>query len=443
MIRSGDARYRLALLRGLLGCLLLVGAGRPAPADRIYLDGGGVIETGAWHYDGDTLVYENAVGTVGLPRSIVLKIEPSAGPPAGTEADAAPSAPDGAPAGAEFVPADLAIQLRKARQALESRDYETAAALYWDAMVTADAELQNPRIGYAMSQIALGQDALAIGVVLDGLAHDPRQPALLELLGDLRDRQEQVRDALRSWREAFRHAPSDRVREKILKAERELDAGRNYSFTTTANFNLRYDGQVDEALSLAVSDYLEQQYGHLADAFRHAPRQPITVLLYPTRKFRSVTQTPDTVGGIYDGKIRVPLGGLRRLNTEARAVLRHELTHAVVHSKTRGQCPRWLHEGLAQRSEGRTLARAEREAVAAALQGIEPADWESGGFSYPAALSLTAYLETRNGFGRMVELLELLGEGRSIDAALDRIYGASHRELCREWFASLTEETDR
>ena len=34
----------------------------------------------------------------------------------------------------------------------------------------ADADLNEPRVGYALAQMALGEDALALSVVLDGLA---------------------------------------------------------------------------------------------------------------------------------------------------------------------------------------------------------------------------------------------------------------------------------
>jgi len=64
-------------------------------------------------------------------------------------------------------------------------------------------------------------------------------------LGDLRDCEERVEDAVRSWRKAFDLAPSDRLREKIFKAERDLQASRDYDFATTSHFNMRFDGEVD------------------------------------------------------------------------------------------------------------------------------------------------------------------------------------------------------
>jgi len=338
------------------------------------------------------------------------------------------------------VPREVAERMQEANRALLAREYQHAADLYRALMSEVDVDVQEPRVGYALAQIKLGEDDLALSVVLDGLAHDPHHPSLLELLGDLRNGQERVADALRAWKDAFHLAPNDRLRDKIVKAERELAAGRDYAIGMSSHFNVRYDGELDDSLAEAVTDYLEKQYWVLADAFDHAPRQPITVVLYPTRRFRDVTQVPEWVGGLYDGKIRVPLGGLARLDPVASALLRHELTHAFVHSKSRGQCPRWLHEGLAQRMEGRTLSRANRATMVRRLREVEPAEWDGDGFSYPLALSLTSYLEERRGLDGLVRVLQRLGDGDDADEALTSVYGSGYAELCRRWASTVLQE---
>jgi tetratricopeptide (TPR) repeat protein len=334
-------------------------------------------------------------------------------------------------------------RLAAARAALESRDFTRAAELYAEVLRDADPDFQLPRIGYALSQMALGEDELALAVVLEGLARDPDQPELLELHGDLYDRQERVPDALAAWRAAFERTPSDRLRQKILRAERELHAGRDYDLTTTAHFNLRYDGTVGDELARDVIDHLERSHARLTELLRHAPRQPVTVLLYPDRQFREATQAAEWVGGLYDGKIRLPLGGLRQLDPLARGVLDHELAHAVIHAKTRGNCPRWLHEGLAQIAEGRQLTFAERQAVAARVGERAPERWEDGGFSYPIALSLTRHLESRRGMPGIVRLLDGLGRGESLDAALLAEYGVDHAGLCADWQRAMAARSVR
>jgi hypothetical protein len=266
---------------------------------------------------------------------------------------------------------------------------------------------------------------------------------LLELLGDLRNREERVEDALRSWRSAFDRSPSDRLRTKLEKAQRELHAARDYEFATTSHFNVRYDDAVDPELAAGVMSHLEAQFWVIGEALDLTPRQPITVLLYPTRQFRDVTRSAEWVGGIYDGKIRVPLGGLTKLTTDAKRVLTHELTHAIVHSKSRGNAPRWLQEGLAQMAEGKRPLRRDLQSIAKQLNQSPPDQWGSLAFSYPLSLAVCQYLSTRSGFDSLVELVDRLGGGAGTDEALHEVYGQDYGEICRDWGRRLLAEHAR
>jgi len=332
--------------------------------------------------------------------------------------------------------------LRAAFEALEAREYKDASSRFWD-LIYLVPDSPAPRVGYALAEMKLERDGRALSAVLDGLVLVPDQPQLLELLGDLRSRSDRVVEALAAWRRAFDLAPSDALREKILKAGRELQARQNYAASATAHFNLRYDGQVDRVLARSIMDYLEQQYAALAEAFEHQPPQPITVILYADREFRDVTRAPEWVGGLFDGKIRLPLAGLQRLDIRAQRVLQHELTHAVVHSKTRGNCPRWLQEGLAQRAEGKAIPQEELHRIARRLDSRHPVDWSGRNFSYSVALSQTRYLESGRGFDDLVYLLELLGGGLGTDEALTRVYGDDYAALSRHWAQHVLRESRR
>jgi len=405
-----------------------------ANADVLHLRSGATVRTSSWWLEGDELRFESPAGVVGIPRSELVRVEPSseaAPPPSGP----AP-APARSPAEARSSEPSSGPFPREAAAALRARDFETASRLFLDA-VRDDADDALARVGYAASEIALGRDALALGVVLEGLARTPEVAQLHELLGDLLDRQERVEDALAAWREAFRRDANDRVREKILKGEREVSAARGLSYTTTAHFTVRFDGSVDDAVAEPVVDWLEDRYSALARRFRHYPEQPITVLLYPEREFRDVTRAPEWVGGLYDGKIRVPLGGLRRVDAGARAVLVHELTHAFVHDMTRGNAPRWLHEGLAQVIEERPLTRAERVEVAERVARTGPTRWDADGLSYPAALSLVRHLLELRGESGVLRVLASLGDGVGPDEALTREYGLDYAGLCESWARAL------
>jgi tetratricopeptide (TPR) repeat protein len=411
-----------------------------AHADRLHLDSGGHIDTSSWWVEKDWIMYETDHGTVGIPRSSVIRIERGA--------HAKPTLPEAKPyqvpkpRRSESGQAELKEWMEKAGAALENREYDVASSFFFSA-IQSEPKLISARLGYAVSEIALGRDEMALSAVMDGLAIEPKNARLRELLGDLRYREERVEEALREWKEAFALAPGDRLRDKILKGEREQHASRDYDFTASAHFNVIYDGDVDLELAGEVMEYLEDEYWEVTNTYRHAPQQPITVQLFPTRAFREVTQSPDWVGGIYDGKIRVPLGGLEALTSRAKQVLSHELTHAVVHSKSRGNCPRWLHEGLAQMAEDKRVTPKGRREIVERLAGRDAAQWDKEGFSYPMALSLTRNLESRRGFDTLVSLLDRLAEGEELDSALRRYYGEDYAAVCRRWKLEMTREEGR
>ncbi len=412
---------------------------RIAPCDILHLQGGGTIDADRWWIEGDTLHVESVNGSMGLPRTMLVRVEPKDSTPhpaAKPDAllDKAPAIRTG-----KRVSKALYDKMNEANAALSARDFDRASILFYE-IVDAEPDAPGPRVGYALAEMALGRDAIALPVALDGLTRTPDSADLHEVLGSLRDREERVEDALTEWREAFRLAPSDRLRDKIMKAERELAAARNYEYSAAAHFTLRYDGALDQDLVAKITDVLEDSYEALASIYRHAPSQPITVLLYPQQTFHDVTQAGHEVAGLYDGKIRVPLGGLKALNTAAEHVLKHELTHAIISSKTRGNCPRWLHEGLAQVAEPRAIRRSDTASLARTVRPNDPATWPESAFSYPAALSFTRFLESQRGFDALVSVLAHLGDGDSIDQALQSCLGQNYAELAAAWAETLQGE---
>ena len=415
----------------LLASLLAALAGPLRAAERLVLENGGRIDVERYWISGNTLLYEADGGTVGIPRSMVVRMEHLAQAPA-------PRAPLPAPA-RRAAPQSADEQreaLRQAQDALERRDYELAAS-HFLALLQDQPELYAARVGYAVSQIRLEHDGLALSTVLEGLSREPDRPELYILLGQLRYREDRLEDALRAFRQAFELGPTDELRDLVLKLEREVAASRNHGFSASSHFNLHYDGSLDLELAHAMLDYLEEQYWVVTERLRHGPSQPITVQLFPQREFREVTEAPEWVGGLYDGKIRLPLGGLTRLTPDVKRVLVHELTHAVLHSQSRGSAPRWLQEGMAQMAEGKTLLRADLEQLAGELRAVPEDRWGELAFSYPRSLAMTQYLAARGGYDSLVDVAERLGRGAEPEDALREVYGQGYAELCRAWGREL------
>jgi len=77
------------------------------------------------------------------------------------------------------------------------------------------------------------------------------------------------------------------------------------------------------------------------------PDEITEVVLYASQDFHGVTQTPDWTGGVYDGRIKLPVRGLAGETELLVRTLRHEYGHVLVTRYSRGQVPVWLNEGIA------------------------------------------------------------------------------------------------
>jgi hypothetical protein len=116
----------------------------------------------------------------------------------------------------------------------------------------------------------------------------------------------------------------------------------------SGRFVLSYAPGVSDRLAGEVLDALQDAYAELGTELGSYPEADIPVLLYAREDFAAVTRSPEWAGAVYDGKIRVPLGGVKRMSPPLRALLHHEYTHVVVHFLGKGRVPTWLNEGLAE-----------------------------------------------------------------------------------------------
>lgn len=154
----------------------------------------------------------------------------------------------------------------------------------------------------------------------------------------------------------------------------------------------------------------------------------------------------DAPGHFEGGIIRLRPSTLRRAS-ELRRVLRHELAHAAVDQRTKGNCPVWVQEGIAQFLDGTNVVEIERalrrdrrplvpllrlEGPLAFTQSGEPSREQA----YRESASAVSFLAARIGRPGLIFIVERLGEGRPFDRALLEA-GLSYAELQQAWEASL------
>ena len=158
--------------------------------------------------------------------------------------------------------------------------------------------------------------------------------------------------------------PSAKVaRARLERVRKEHVTEKDFSRDVTSHFLIKYEGREKIEAGRIILRILEDAYGEVGKSLSYYPDREIQVILYSSQQFQEVTDAPGWSGGIYDGKIRIPIGGIEKETPGLRRLLYHEYTHAVVRALA-PRCPTWLNEGLAQYFEG-------REIEASAPGGIE------------------------------------------------------------------------
>jgi len=214
-----------------------------------------------------------------------------------------------------------------------------------------------------------------------------------------------------------------------------------------AQFRLRYEGGVNERLGLTVLETLNLAYKEYARRLGFAPEDPVTIVLQMGTAFEE-GGAPEWAAGTNDGTIRVPVHGLQEPSTQLVRVLRHELAHSFIASRTAGNCPTWLQEGIAQWLEGGDPARQD-PVVAAAVTGgrLLPLLTLEGPFqslpasdvplAYAESLSAVAHILRIRGEAGVGRLLAGLGDRLPSEEALPVAIALSYPEFQKSWEAQV------
>lgn len=235
----------------------------------------------------------------------------------------------------------------------------------------------------------------------------------------------------------------------IARVEREVRAEAGFSRAESDHFTVSFEGGGTSAQAgYLVSLLLEDAYHAVGSRLDYYPGDPVHAVLYPAERFRDVTRSPEWAGALFDGKIRLPVGGLTDRTEALERTIAHEYTHAVVHRIARGRAPVWLNEGLAQLAEG-PLDGPLRERLRAHIRGGRPLaslrdlegsfaglDARSAELAYVQSLAATDFLVARYGRTAARRVLDRLGAGEPLPAALESVLDVPYEDLDRQWVES-------
>ncbi len=210
---------------------------------------------------------------------------------------------------------------------------------------------------YAALLVQMERPAEALGYAEHSVRLAPASADGLTVLGFAYFGSDRTKDALRVWKKSLLIRPDAVVDKFVARAAREVNTEADYAQRDSGHFTLKYEGKkVSDELGRSVLDTLERHYDDLVRQLGVTPRANIGVVLYTEQAFFDVAQSPSWTGALNDGKLRLPIEGVTAMNPELSRVLKHELAHSFITQVSRGRCPHWLHEGIAQLVEGRTTA---------------------------------------------------------------------------------------
>lgn len=306
--------------------------------------------------------------------------------------------------------------------------------------------------GEAMVRFRQGRYAEAASLIEQAIGIAPQSANLHHLLGQIyyaEGRMAEALDALSVSASLGGTGEADKLLEKVL---REWQVEQEMAQESRGHFQLSFvDGKNAADLASNVLETLEEAYTELGSDLAFFPDVRVPVLLYLKKDFSAVTNSPDWAGGVYDGKIRLPLGGIHHMSAQLSAVLYHEYMHVIVHFMANRRAPVWLNEGLAELS-GRRIFTQHGNHLHAAAQRDQLLDWDtlSMPFSnlstdkvplaYEQSYSLVNFMVDRYGWHKISELLEKIGRRQPWKDAIATVYqdyGLDWPAILREWQASL------
>jgi tetratricopeptide (TPR) repeat protein len=240
--------------------------------------------------------------------------------------------------------------------------------------------------------------------------------------------------------------PSDRqARHFLSKIRREKDTNEKFTKEIASHFTIRFEGPEERDKGRLVISLLEDAYREIGRELSAYPDAEIIVYLYTRQQFRDITRT-QWAGALYDGMIRVPIGGYRNEFKELKQNLYHEYTHALIQSIVKnGKCPSWLHEGLAQYFEDKdkldyrrqTIKELQKSKVVIPIKHLESSfmrfNSAQAQVAYSLSLAILEFMIDRYGMYNVKRVLEELGKNKSIDEAMRDGLSISYEVFQKEW----------
>lgn len=258
---------------------------------------------------------------------------------------------------------------------------------------------------------------------------------------------------------------SDRTDSWLRLAKRTRDVVAGYQRATSPHFVIEFPPGKDAVLAPWALDALERMRSALEKDLGYAPPGVVRVevvggageLSQVSTLSKEAIRTTGTIAICKFNKLMV---------TSPRAVLRgydwldtvaHEYAHLVISRRSRNTVPIWMHEGLAKYLESRwhgpaggamtpstlaLLGKRVRTGTLVPFEKMHPSmallpTAEDAATAFAEVFFAIQLIDQQGGARALARLLELMGDGKSDQAAVEVVTGKRWVDFERSWMAHL------
>ncbi len=343
-----------------------------------------------------------------------------------------------APVGDSFADLNLArTLLRRAQSRRQAGDDGGAYADATESMALAPTDVI-VRVQTAAWWREDGETFRAMREIERVLERAPSSWEAFEELARCRQDDDDLPGALECVVSARKLNPARRTVHESWEAKLRKDIGLEESWfrVSRGSFTVKGEDKAFGGVAEAVLDLLDAAAQHCGATLGHVAGRRVVVVVYGRETFRDATGAHGWTGGLFDGRIRLPVAEFSANRDAIARTLRHEYTHLAIQDLTR-RCPVWLNEGLAQILEGRQVSDSRLRVAGKPWRRVEsmPASWVSivdadeVGRLYAGAHVMTDAMVRRVGFGAVRATLVALKDGKGVATAFEKVTGIPLSEI--------------
>jgi hypothetical protein len=225
-----------------------------------------------------------------------------------------------------------------------------------------------------------------------------------------------------------------------------------YKTYSTDHFEIHFPEDVSQSAAVEMGNIFEAEFTRLQQYVPITNFQRVVVNIVWWREFRSTITGSDFILGVYNGKITVPLAGIRMYIPEIVAILSHELCHAMLAQATNDQAPHWFQEGLAQLIEMKDVIpnafiNYEKNKVFA-MTLLDPILTDAGepammSQAYLQSQTTLKYIQVKYGQRGLATMISQFHDGATTEAAIRKLSGLelpAFDQQLRAWASTAAQE---